>query len=129
MNRLIAVCVVAGGALAAVGCNTTPAQDGAVVGGALGAGLGAVVGHQSGRQGEGALIGAGLGALTGALVGDDVGRRQQQQYHAPARVVAPSAAPVAYAPATGPVQGRYETRLVHGPNGERYEQRVWVPYR
>lgn len=113
---------LAGASLLAVGCNTTPAQDGAVIGGALGAGLGAVVGHQSGRQGEGALIGAGLGALTGALVGDDVGRqRQQRQYQAPA----PAA--VSSAPAR-PVQGRYETRLVYGPNGERYEQRVWVPY-
>jgi len=119
MKRWIAIFVIGCSALAAAGCNTTPAQDGAIVGGALGAGLGAVVGHQSGRQGEGALIGAGLGALTGALVGDDVGkRRQQQQYYAPAP-----------APVARPVHGRYETRLVYGPNGERYEQRVWVPYR
>lgn len=114
--------VLAGASALALGCNTTPAQDGAILGGALGAGLGAVVGHQSGHQGEGALIGAGVGALTGALIGDDVGRkRAQRQYAAPAPVAAPSS------PAR-PAQGRYETRLVYGPNGERYEQRVWVPY-
>lgn len=122
MKMWIMPFALAGAAVLAVGCNTTPAQDGAILGGALGAGLGAVVGHQSGHQGEGALIGAGVGALTGALIGDDVGRkRQQRHYHGPA--------PVAVSPPPArPAQGRYETRLVYGPNGERYEQRVWVPY-
>ena len=122
MLKWMTIWMLAGASVLAVGCNTTPAQDGAILGGALGAGLGAVVGHQSGHQGEGALIGAGVGALTGALIGDDVGRRRAQpQYGAPA--------PVAAAPSPArPAQGRYETRLVYGPNGERYEQRVWVPY-
>ena len=53
-------------------CNTTPVQDGAIVGGAIGAASGAILGHQFGKQGEGALIGAGVGALTGALIEDQV---------------------------------------------------------
>lgn len=113
--RMMSVAALLAAALFA-GCNTTPVQDGAVVGGALGAGLGAIVGHQSGHAGEGALIGAGAGALTGALVGDQVGRAQQPPPSAPpARVV-------------NPVQrGHYETRIVRAPNGETYEERVWVP--
>ena len=52
-----------------VACETTPVQQGAVVGGALGAGAGAIIGNQShGRSGEGALIGAATGALAGALL-------------------------------------------------------------
>ncbi len=116
-NLLIALTFVATAALA--GCNTTPAQDGAVVGGALGAGLGAIIGNQShGRSGEGALIGAGVGALTGALVGDHVDDRRQGtrrvttvQNH------------------SQPQRGHYETRIVETPSGERYEEKVWIPDR
>ena len=98
-----------------VGCNTTPVQDGAIAGGALGAGLGAIVGNQSGNAGEGALIGAGAGAITGALVGDHVGRKRERRYTQPAQ------------PAPEPaVRGHYETRIVRGPNGETYEERVFV---
>jgi len=105
--------------LALAGCNTTPAQDGAVLGGALGAGLGAIIGHQSGHQGEGALIGAGAGALTGALIGDSVDKAQRQPaYH---QQPAPQPQP------QGRVQrGHYETRIVETPSGETYEERVWV---
>ena len=96
----------------AVGCETTPTQEGAVIGGALGAGAGAIIGHQSGHQGEGALIGGAAGALTGALVGDQVdeSRKRKQQ---PAQ---PSAQ-----------RGHYETRTVTTQSGETYEERVWVP--
>ena len=51
------------------GC--TPVQQGAGVGGALGAGAGALIGHNNDiGSGKGALIGAGSGALLGALAGD-----------------------------------------------------------
>lgn len=60
------------------GCNTTPTQEGAIAGGALGAGAGAIIGHQSGNAGEGALIGAGVGALGGALIGDQVDERKNK---------------------------------------------------
>ena len=103
--------------MAMVGCNTTPVQDGAVVGGALGAASGAIIGHQSGRQGEGALIGAGLGALTGAIVGDQVQQNRQQR-------------PVVTQKSTAnpPQRYRKEIRLIQAPSGEVYEQEVLVPY-
>lgn len=44
--------------------------EGALVGGAVGAGAGAIIGNQvDGRSGEGAAIGAVAGAATGAVVG------------------------------------------------------------
>jgi len=115
--RTSAMRVAVTGVLAVVfliGCETTPTQEGAVVGGALGAGAGAIVGHQSGHQGEGALIGAAAGALTGALVGDQVDERRCR----------------ANQPATPGVQrGHYETRIVTTQSGETYEERVWAPDR
>ncbi len=45
-------------------------QEGAVIGGLLGAGAGAIIGSQSGRGLEGAAIGGALGAGSGALLGD-----------------------------------------------------------
>ncbi len=89
-----------------IGCQTTPTQRGAVLGGALGAGAGAIIGHQQGDQGEGALIGAAAGALAGALIGDQVDERRD--------------APLAQA-------GHYEIRIVRSPSGELYERQVWVP--
>ena len=100
-------------------CNTTPVRDGAVLGGALGAATGAIIGHQSGKQGEGALIGAGVGALTGALVGDQVDERGMGRY--PAASASSASTTSSYAE-----EGHYETRIVRSPNGEQYEERVWV---
>jgi len=60
--------------IAFVGCETTPAQNGAIQGGALGAGAGAIIGHQSGHTGEGAVIGGAAGALGGALIGEQNGQ-------------------------------------------------------
>lgn len=100
------------------GCQTTPTQDGMVVGGILGSGLGAIVGHQSGKQGEGALIGAGLGMLTGALIGDQVDE-QRNRAPRPEPVVLQEVNPA-------PEGGRWETRLMKTPSGEYMEERVWV---
>jgi len=99
--------------LALVGCETTSTQEGAVIGGALGAGAGAIIGNQSGHTGEGALIGAAAGALGGALVGDQVDKKRGQNGRQTTTVQ----------------RGHYETRLVTRPNGETYEERVWVPDR
>ena len=54
------------------GCaSATPAQRGALLGSAAGAGLGAIIGHQAGRKtAEGALIGAAAGGIGGALLGE-----------------------------------------------------------
>jgi hypothetical protein len=56
------------GALALGGCASNYAGEGALAGGALGAGVGAVT---SGDVGEGAAIGAAAGAVGGALVDKD----------------------------------------------------------
>ncbi len=112
MKKLAILSLLAATTLAA-GCNTTPTQDGAVVGGLLGAGAGAIIGNQSGHAGEGALIGAGAGALTGAIVGDQVDERRQRRNQAPP---------------TRTQNGHYDVRIVRTPSGETYEERVWVPY-
>lgn len=106
--------------LALSACETTPVQDGAIIGGALGAGLGAIAGNQVGKTGEGALIGAGAGALTGALVGDHI-----EKSTAPRTVVYRPAPPPPVLRSHG---GRYEVRTVISPGGERYEERVWAPH-
>ncbi len=106
--------------LALSACHTTPVQDGAIIGGALGASLGAIAGNQMGKTGEGALLGAGAGALTGALLGDHI-----EKSAAPRPMVYHSAPPPP--PVMRSHAGRYETRMVITPNGERYEERVWTP--
>lgn len=107
--------------LALVACETTPTQQGAVVGGALGAGAGAIIGNQShGRGGQGALIGGALGALTGALVGDQVDEARHGTTYAPGPPPPRQAASQS---------GHYENRTVRTQNGETYEERVWVPDR
>lgn len=116
-SAILLLVLVAAVVSATVGCNTTPTQDGAVLGGALGAATGAIIGHQSGKQGEGALIGAGAGALAGALIGDQMDERGYVQK------------PQRLAPGSAPVEGRYETRIVTAPSGEKYEERVWAPDR
>jgi uncharacterized protein YcfJ len=118
MKKILSTALVLLLGAALIGCNTTPTQDGAVLGGALGAATGAVIGHQSGKQGEGALIGAGAGALAGALIGDQVDEQRRAQ---PVRAIEPTAHRVQ--------RGHYETRVVTSPTGEKYEERVWVPAR
>lgn len=122
-KRLIILALTTALVTSFAGCNTTPVQDGTVVGGLLGAGTGAILGHQVGKQGEGALIGAGIGALTGALVGDQVDKAGRQPAPAPIAAAPPS---TAYRSSAAPATGHYETRLVRTPSGETYEERVWV---
>jgi hypothetical protein len=62
-----------------VGCESH-AGNGALIGGAAGAGIGAIIGNNSkGRTGEGALIGAGVGALGGALVGNEMDKKEARE--------------------------------------------------
>ncbi len=111
--------------VALTGCETTPGQAGALQGGALGAaigaGAGAIIGNQSGNAAEGALIGAGVGAVGGAATGGAIGRSRSH----PARQMQPAPPP----PPPPAQRGYYETRIVTAPNGETYEERVWVPTR
>lgn len=70
MNVIWLVCGIGlAGCEAAGTAAQSKTMQGAVTGGALGAGAGAIIGHQTGRAGEGAAIGAGLGAISGGLVG------------------------------------------------------------
>jgi uncharacterized protein YcfJ len=106
------VTIAALGLVGLAGCQTTPTQQGAVIGGATGAAAGAIIGHQSGKQGEGALIGAAGGALVGALVGDQVDERRSRR---------------AIRQNTAAQRGHWETRTVTPESGETYEERIWVP--
>lgn len=65
--------------LLAVGCRSPyRADQGAALGGLLGAGTGAIIGNAVGDTGAGALIGAGVGALSGAVVGSELDEMEAQ---------------------------------------------------
>lgn len=136
MSNLIKMLVLSTFVVVATGC-VTATQRGAAGGGLVGAGIGALIGDASGYGIEGALIGAGVGAATGALIGSEVDR-ERYYYGTPPP---PAPAPVYYRPAPAPPppapahfsrsyrveRGHWEVRLVKGPSGEYYEERVWVP--
>ena len=128
MRRMTAV-VVAVGLVAAIGCESmgTAAQSkrnqGAVLGGLLGAGTGAIIGNQTGHAGAGTAIGAGLGALGGGLLGNSMEERDQAAQRAaypPAASSVPAAtAPVATSGSTKfcPVGGEvYPDNVKYCPN-------------
>lgn len=116
----------------AVSCTTT--QEGAVLGGGIGAGTGAIIGHQSGDAGEGALIGAGIGAITGAIIGHEIdkskqpprqeygGQYEEREYYGGD-----------YYEGEHNAEGRKwvpeheEVRVYTAPDGSRYEKRILVP--
>ncbi len=119
-KMLVVTAVVAAGLFVFAGCETTPTQQGALMGGALGAGAGAIIGNQVHHQGgNGALIGAAGGALAGALIGDAMGQHKAHQ-------VQQAPPPPAPAPAPAVSSGHWETRTVTTASGETYEERVWV---
>ena len=128
--RILLIAMVGILPIALLGCETTPVQQGALLGGAAGAGLGAIIGNQDGGHGgEGALIGAGAGALAGALIGDQVAQPPRQTYQAAPQqqVYAPPPPPPPvsnHAVSSG--RGHYENRIVRTPSGESYEQRIWI---
>ena len=80
-GALIGVALLAVGT---VGCESmgTAAQSktnqGAVLGGLLGAGTGAIIGNQTDHAGAGTAIGAGLGALGGGLLGHALEENDQK---------------------------------------------------
>ena len=89
----VATVTLAALAVVLAGCESmgTAAQSktnqGAVLGGLLGAGTGAIIGNQTDHAGAGTAIGAGLGALGGAMVGhamEENSQRTQQQANPPA---------------------------------------------
>jgi uncharacterized protein YcfJ len=80
------------GALAACGCSSlNNTENGALAGGAIGAGTGALIGHATGHTGAGALIGAGVGALSGGLIGHAVDDSEKKAAEAAAAAQAQGA--------------------------------------
>lgn len=128
--RISTLCAALVGVSLFSGCASTHVQRYAVGGAALGSLTGAAIGSYNGNAGEGALIGAGVGALAGALIGD----ADERDARAFAEAYPPPPPPGRVVPATPPPldppvsqRGHWETRLMRGNNGERYEERVWVP--
>ena len=63
----------------ACGCEgLSHTENGALIGGGIGAGTGAIIGHALGHTGGGALIGAGAGALAGGLIGNSADKSDQR---------------------------------------------------
>ena len=83
MTTLLKITTAAGLLLGLAGCADNTG-NGALIGGAAGAGLGAIIGNNShGRTAEGALIGGAVGAGGGALANKarekhDVKKREQR---------------------------------------------------
>ena len=73
-------------------------NQGAVLGGLLGAGTGAIIGNQTDHAGAGTAIGAGLGALGGALVGHAM---EENSQHAQQQATPPATAKVKFCPVGG----------------------------
>jgi hypothetical protein len=66
-------------ALLACGCEgLSHSENGALAGGAVGAGTGAIVGHALGNTGVGALAGGAIGAVSGALLGKSVDKSEER---------------------------------------------------
>ena len=82
LKKLTLFTVGVGMTLTATGCATN-AGNGALIGGAAGAGLGAIVGNNSrhGSSAGGALIGGALGAITGAIVANEIDRSERRPYY------------------------------------------------
>ncbi len=75
----------------ACGCaGLSHTENGALAGGAIGAGTGALIGHATGHTGAGALIGAGVGAVSGGLIGSaaDHQEKKAEAQAAQARAIA-----------------------------------------
>ena len=100
--------LMAASAVIAAGCESmgTAAQSktnqGAVLGGLLGAGTGAIIGNQSDHAGAGTAIGAGLGALSGALIGHAM---EENQNKAQQQAMPPATKRVKFCPVGGEVYG------------------------
>ena len=61
------------------GCESH-AGNGALIGGAAGAGIGAIIGHNSGdHAAEGALIGGAAGAIGGGLIGNERDKKEARE--------------------------------------------------
>src|SRR6266550_8458600 len=65
--------------LGMMGCESNTG-NGALIGGAAGAGLGAIIGHNShGHTAGGAAIGGAAGAIGGALIGNEMDKKEARE--------------------------------------------------
>jgi osmotically inducible lipoprotein OsmB len=79
MNRIRLLGAAVLPALLACGCsNLSHTENGALAGGAIGAGTGALIGKATGHTAGGAAIGAGIGALTGGLIGNSADQTEKR---------------------------------------------------
>ena len=103
----------------ATGCQTSTGR-GAAGGAAAGALIGGIIGHDSGgHTAEGAAIGAALGAGGGAVAGHEVDKARRDRNY-------PDSDYSRHYDKERKQYGHYENRVVRSPNGEQYEERVWV---
>lgn len=79
-RKSVACAALLTGACALGGC-ASDAQNGALIGGLLGAGAGAIVGHQSGEGWAGAGIGAAAGAAGGYIIGNEMDKDPRRSHH------------------------------------------------
>jgi uncharacterized protein YcfJ len=78
-RNLVLSVIGIGLSLGTLGCSTN-AGNGALIGGAAGAGLGAIIGHNShGRTASGAAIGGAAGAIGGALIGNEMDKKEARE--------------------------------------------------
>jgi len=79
INRLhAAVIVILVAAVILVGCGTSKAVQGGVIGAAAGGVIGGVIGNQAGNTAVGAIIGAAVGGTAGALIGNYMDKQAEE---------------------------------------------------
>ena len=97
MNKFFGLMTIFALTVITVGCETMPTMgtQGALLGGALGAGAGAIIGNNTGHHnaGTGALIGGALGALGGKVIGDELQHRADVQRMRMAQMAAETGQP------------------------------------
>ena len=81
VKHLLNVTLAAGLMAGAAGCGSH-AGNGALIGGATGAGIGAIAGHNTGggHTAGGALIGGAIGSLVGAAIGSEGDAAERREY-------------------------------------------------
>jgi outer membrane protein OmpA-like peptidoglycan-associated protein len=78
MNIIAFICVLLCMSLIMMGCGTSKALQGGVIGAAGGGLIGAVIGKQLGNTAAGAIIGAAVGGTAGALIGHNMDKQAEE---------------------------------------------------
>ncbi|MHC4722069.1 MAG: glycine zipper domain-containing protein [Planctomycetota bacterium] len=122
LRRFVTLTILAAGALAltlTTGCESE-AQDSALLGSAIGAGVGALAGGDT----EGALVGAAIGGGVGYVAGNEAEKKQTQQQMASIRAEQDTVTVwiTNTNGSTTPVRLRRSGPGFIGPRGEHYAQ-------